>query len=113
MSRRDIFLTAVAIVAIGAFIVPARAWHVADADDDTLSTGRIMSAGRVVKVDAAAGQVTVEHRPIWRFYMEFMVMIFRVEDPTMLVGVRPGDKIRFDVERRNKEFVITRIENSN
>ena len=45
--------------------------------------------------------------------MEPMTMIFRVKDPAMLMGLIPGDKIRFKVERDNDGFVVTRIENSN
>lgn len=39
-------------------------------------------------------------------------MIFRVGDPAMLIGLTPGDKIRFKVEREKDGFVVTRIENA-
>jgi len=37
---------------------PARAWG------GTQSTDHVLSAGRVVKVEADAGKITIEHRPI-------------------------------------------------
>ncbi len=72
-----------------------------------------LAAGRVVAVDPKDGEITVAHAPIPRFYMERMTRIFPVEDRTVLVGLTPGDKIRFDLERRAGHYVITRIENSN
>jgi Cu(I)/Ag(I) efflux system periplasmic protein CusF len=72
-----------------------------------------LAAGRVVAVDSKAGKVTVAAGPIARFYLEPTTRIFHVEDPTLLAGLTPGDKIRFDLARAGKGFVITRIENSN
>jgi Cu/Ag efflux protein CusF len=72
-----------------------------------------LTAGRVVAVDPGGGKITVEHAPITRFYLERMTRIFSVRDRTLLVGLTPGDKIRFDLERRAGHYVITRIENSN
>ncbi len=80
---------------------------------DELRADVALAAGRVVKVEADAGRITIEHRPIWRFYMESMTMIFKVRDPAMLAGLTPGDRIRFKVERDGRSLVIVRIENSN
>ena len=87
-------------------------------DDDAGSgSGQIddltLSVGRVVSVNAADSNITIEHRPIARFYMEPMIMIFRVKDRTLLVGLTAGDKIRFKVEQDGVGFVVTRLEHSN
>jgi len=71
-----------------------------------------LAAGRVVAVDPKAGKVTVVAGPIARFYMEPATRIFRVDDRTLLTGLSPGDKIRFELVRDGKSYVITRIENS-
>jgi Cu/Ag efflux protein CusF len=71
------------------------------------------AAGRVVAVNQNTGEIVIEHRPIMHLYMEYMTMIFRVADRSMLEGLTPGDKVRFEVERDGKSYVITRIENSN
>jgi Cu/Ag efflux protein CusF len=72
-----------------------------------------LAAGRIVAVDGKDGKVTVEHSPIPKFYLQGMTRIFHVEDRTMLTGLTPGDKIRFDLQRQHGRYVITRIENSN
>ena len=105
MFRRRVLAAVVAAVT-SAVALPALAW------DASLSGERVLSAGRVVNVDTDAGKIAIEHKPITHLYMESMTMIFRVKEPTMLIGLTPGDKIRFKVERDNEGFVITRIENS-
>lgn len=76
--------------------------------------GEVLASGRVVKVDTDVAQITIEHRPILRFYMmESMTRIFKVRDVTMLTGLTPGDRIRFKVERAEGGFAITWIENAN
>lgn len=72
-----------------------------------------LAAGQIVAVDREGGHVTVAHRGIARFYLEPSTRVFRVEAPILLTGLTPGDKIRFDVERDGRSFVITRLENSN
>jgi Cu/Ag efflux protein CusF len=72
-----------------------------------------LAAGRVVAVDCKDGKITVEHRPIPRFYLEGTTRIFHVDDRTLLKGLTPGDKIRFDVQRQRGRYIVTRIENSN
>lgn len=79
---------------------------------DKLLIGVPLASGRVVRVEADAGRITIEHRPIWHLYMESMTMIFKVRDSAMLTGLTPGDSIRFKVERAESGFVITRIENA-
>lgn len=106
MFRRRALAAAVVAAATSAVAVPALAW------DARLSGERVLSAGRVIKVDTDSGKVTIEHKPITHLYMESMRMIFRVKDPAMLTGLTLGDKIRFKVERDDEGLVITRIENS-
>ena len=72
-----------------------------------------LAAGKIVAVDPQAGRLTVKHRGIGRFYLEPGTTIFHVEDRTLLTGLTPGDKIRFDAGRDGKRYAITRIEHSN
>jgi Cu(I)/Ag(I) efflux system protein CusF len=72
-----------------------------------------LASGRVVAVDRAAGRITLEFRPIPQLFLEGGTRIFRVEDPTSLKGLSPGDKVRFEVERNDRSYSVTRIENSN
>jgi Cu/Ag efflux protein CusF len=41
------------------------------------------------------------------------VRVFAVEDPTILKGLSAGDRVRFDVEREGRHYVLTHLENSN
>lgn len=69
------------------------------------------SDGEVKKVDAAAGKISIRHAPIKQFDMDDpMTMIYRVKDPAMLKTVKAGDKIKFDAERVNGQFTVTKIE---
>jgi Cu/Ag efflux protein CusF len=67
--------------------------------------------GQVTKVDQAAGKLTIKHGPIQKFDMdEPMTMVYRVQDPAMLKAVKAGDNVRFDLDRVNNQFTVTKIE---
>jgi Cu(I)/Ag(I) efflux system protein CusF len=61
----------------------------------------------------AALPITLKHGPIKKLEMEDpMTMVFRVQDPAMLKQVKVGDKVKFDADRVNGQFTITKIEKS-
>ncbi len=67
--------------------------------------------GRVTKVDESAGKITLKHGPIKKFDMEDgMTMVFRAADPAMLKAVKAGDKVKFDTDKVNGQFVVTKIQ---
>ena len=67
--------------------------------------------GQVTKIDESAGKITLKHGPIKKLDMnEGMTMVFRVQDPAMLKQVKVGDKVRFDADRINGQFTVTKIE---
>lgn len=66
--------------------------------------------GQITKVDQAAGKLTIRHGPIKKFDMDGMTMVFRVKDPAVLKKVKAGDKVRFDVDRIDGQFTVTKIE---
>lgn len=68
-----------------------------------------MVKGEVVKVDKAAGKVTLKHGPIKKLDMDGMTMVWRVADPAMLDKVKPGDHIEFDADRVNGALTVTKI----
>jgi Cu/Ag efflux protein CusF len=72
-----------------------------------------VTAGEVTKVDQSAQKITIKHGPIKKYDMEEgMTMVFRAKDPAMLKQVKAGDKIKFESERINGQFTVTRIEKS-
>jgi Cu(I)/Ag(I) efflux system periplasmic protein CusF len=68
-----------------------------------------MVKGEVVKVDKAAGKVTLKHGPIKKLDMDGMTMVFRVADPAMLDKMKAGDKIDFEADRVNGAITVTKI----
>lgn len=71
-----------------------------------------LASGRIVAVDPAAGKITLDYRPL-PLLPEGGVRVFTVEDPTALKGLSAGDRVRFEVERDGRRFIVTRLENSN
>jgi Cu/Ag efflux protein CusF len=67
--------------------------------------------GQVVKVDQSAANVTIKHGPIPKLDMDQgMTMVFHANDPNMLKMVKAGDRVRFDAENVNGQFVVTKLE---
>jgi len=71
-----------------------------------------LASGRVVAIDPTAGKITLDYRPL-PLLPEGGVRIFSVEDPTLLKGLSAGDRVRFEVERDGRRFVLRHLENSN
>jgi Cu/Ag efflux protein CusF len=70
-----------------------------------------MIDGQVVRIDESAGKITIKHGPIKKFDMdEGMTMAWRAQDPAMLKQVKAGDKVKFEADRENGQFTVTRIE---
>ena len=70
-----------------------------------------MVEGQVIRVDQPADKITIKHGPLKKFDMdEGMTMVWHVQDPALLKGIQAGDKIRFEPERINGQFTVTKIE---
>ena len=75
------------------------------------SYGQALIDGQVTKVDGSAGKITIKHGPIKKFDMDDgHTMVFRAQDPAMTKTVKAGDKIKFDAEKINGQFTVTKIE---
>lgn len=66
--------------------------------------------GQVQKIDTAQGKITLRHGPIKNLDMDAMTMVFRLQDPAQLKGLKPGDKVKFAAERVNGQITIVKIE---
>ena len=79
-----------------------------------VSAQSALTDGLVTKVDASANKVTIKHGPMKKFDMEEgMTMVYRAQDPAMLKAVKAGDKVKFDAEHVNGQFIVTKIEKVN
>jgi len=68
------------------------------------------AAGIVKNVDPKAGTVTLAHGPVNTLNWPPMTMAFRVRDKASLAGLKPGQKVEFDlVEEKKGSYVISRI----
>jgi Cu/Ag efflux protein CusF len=75
------------------------------------TTAQQLVEGQVVKIDDAAGKITLKHGPIKKLEMdEGMTMVFKAQDPAMLKSVKVGDKVKFDADRVNGQITLTRID---
>ena len=66
--------------------------------------------GQITKLDLAASRITIRHGPIKKYDMDGMTMVFAVKDPAMLKAVKSGDKVKFELDRINGQFTVTKIE---
>ena len=70
-----------------------------------------LTDGEVKKVDASAKKITIKHGPMKKFDMEDgMTMVYTAQDPAMLTAVKAGDKVKFDAEHVNGQFIVTKIQ---
>lgn len=66
--------------------------------------------GQVQRIDEAQSRVMLRHGPIKKLDMEPMTMMFRVKEPSMLTGIKVGDRVKFDVERIDGQITIIKLE---
>ncbi len=70
-----------------------------------------LTDGLVRKVDASANKITIKHGPMKKFDMEDgMTMVYHVKDPTLLTTVKAGDKVKFDADHVNGQYIVTKIQ---
>jgi Cu/Ag efflux protein CusF len=67
----------------------------------------VVGEGEVVATVPNASQIVVDHEEI-KGFMEAMTMGYRIDPPSLLAGLKPGDKIRFTIDIQKR--TITQIE---
>ncbi len=60
--------------------------------------------GKVIATVPSSYQIVVEHGEIKEF-MEAMTMGYRVEPPSLLEGLKPGDRVRFTIDVPKKSII--------
>lgn len=71
--------------------------------------GQLVEA-EVVDVNRKTGEVTLKHADIAALAMPPMTMSFQVLDPAMLVGLKPGDRVRFSADWLGGVLTVIRLE---
>jgi Cu/Ag efflux protein CusF len=77
---------------------------------DSVAQAQSLADGEVRKVDKDAKKLTIKHGPIPNLDMPTMTMVYRVADPAMLDQVKAGDIIKFQAEKIDGAFTVTKIE---
>ena len=74
---------------------------------EATAASTVVGEGEVIATAPGSSQLVVDHEEI-KGFMEAMTMGYRVDPPSLLTGLNPGDRVRFtiDVARR----AIVRIE---
>lgn len=68
-----------------------------------------MTDGEIRKVDKDSKKITIKHGEIKNLDMPPMTMVFQVKDATMLDTIQTGDKVKFKVEKRLGDYVVTEL----
>ncbi|AAZ97285.1 conserved hypothetical protein [Thiobacillus denitrificans ATCC 25259] len=68
-----------------------------------------MAKGKVTKVDAAGGVVTLAHAPVKSLNWPAMTMGFQVEDKMVLDKLTVGKTVDFEFAQTDKGYVIIKV----
>lgn len=68
------------------------------------------SDGQVQKIDESAGKITLKHGPVKSLDMDAMTMVYPVQNPSSLKGLKAGDKVKFQMERVNGQIMVTKLQ---
>jgi len=76
----------------------------------TAASAQAVVVGEVKKIDKPAGRITLTHAEIKVFDMPGLTGAYKVQDPAMLDKVQVGDHVRFNLDRINSVYTITKID---
>ena len=108
MRLSAIALSAALLFPAGLLAQPASGHSAQHATSAAGTTGH--GEGEVRKVDRAAKKLTLRHGPIAGLDMPAMTMVSQVSDPALLDRIRPGERVRFRVEKRGGAYFVIAVE---
>jgi Cu/Ag efflux protein CusF len=107
-------LATAALAALTAAAIPALAQHKhGTTTPATQSAVPEMADGEVRRIDPAKGTVLLKHGEIKSINMGAMTMGFKLKDPAQAAGLKVGDKVKFAVEQKGDELIVTQIQKVN
>jgi Cu/Ag efflux protein CusF len=68
-----------------------------------------LADGEVRRIDKARGTVLLKHGEIKSVNMGAMTMSFKLKDPAMADQLKEGDKVKFAVEQKGEDLIVTAI----
>jgi Cu(I)/Ag(I) efflux system periplasmic protein CusF len=63
--------------------------------------------GEVRKIDREQSRITLRHAEIRKLEMPPMTMVFRVRDKALLETLAVGDKVQFEADKIDGQYVVT------
>jgi Cu/Ag efflux protein CusF len=104
-----LFLAAALALAFGA-TAPAVAQHAGHgAGKPSAAAAGELADGEIRRIDRARGTVLLKHGEIKSIQMGAMTMSFKLKDPAMAESLKEGDKVKFTVEQKGDDLIITSI----
>lgn len=79
------------------------------ASSESMSGMKMDGMGTVKGIKANQGKIKVSHGTIDKYGMPAMTMVFKVEDPSQLEGLKKGQQIGFNIDNSSGGFVLTQI----
>jgi Cu/Ag efflux protein CusF len=104
-SRREALAAAFRGAGVAALAALAPALLHAQRGAVSTASGR----GEVRRVDRDRAQLTIRHAGLPALDMPPMTLVFRVRDASLLVGLKEGDRIRFQAEKQGRQYVVTAL----
>jgi Cu/Ag efflux protein CusF len=68
-----------------------------------------LADGEVRRIDKARGTVLLKHGELKSVNMGAMTMSFKLKDPAMADQLKEGDKVKFTVEQKGEDLIVTSI----
>ncbi len=69
----------------------------------------VHSTSGIVK-SVSGATVTLAHEPVATLNWPSMTMGFEAEDPSMMKGLKPGDRVAFSFRQTNGKYVLTKVD---
>jgi Cu(I)/Ag(I) efflux system protein CusF len=66
------------------------------------------ATGEVRRIDAATGKIAIKHDAIKELSLPAMTVVYEAA-PALLSDIKPGDKVRFTVTRKDGKYIITAL----
>jgi len=105
-------ILAVAMLVLALAADPARAQRVDPASFHPGGAHEVKSGtgtGIVQKIDGNKGTVTIKHGPVPALDMPGMTMTFPVKDKAQLAGLKPLQKVEFNLSYDGRKYLILEI----
>ena len=104
--KKLLFITVLSVAAVPAFA--QHAGHGAMAKPSA-TTAAEPADGEVRRIDKSRGTVLLKHGEIKSVNMGAMTMSFKLKDPAMADQLKEGDKVKFTVEQKGDDLIVTSI----